>query len=130
MIVVSLTGLSLLVSVATGPIQDPTTSAPSTRSVQQKSTAMQPLVRQATECIARTVVADPRYAAQRTSDGLGDLIVASVPACMGRVRAMIDAYDSHFGQGTGEAFFAGPYLDILPTAISQWVDEIGGEPAR
>ena len=23
--------------------------------------------------------------------------------------------------GTGEAFFSGPYLDVLPTAIGKWV---------
>jgi hypothetical protein len=32
---------------------------------------------------------------------------------------MIDAYDRFFGDGTGEAFFMGPYLDTLPAAVSQ-----------
>ncbi len=39
------------------------------------------------------------------------------------MRAMIDAYDSHFGAGTGEPFFSGPYLDVLPTAVGKWVAE-------
>ena len=30
---------------------------------------------------------------------------------------MIDAYDRFFGDGTGEAFFMGPYLDALPDAV-------------
>ena len=32
---------------------------------------------------------------------------------------MIDAYDRYFGDG--EAFFMGPYLDVLPVAVSKWV---------
>ena len=74
-------------------------------------------MRSATECIARTVAADPRFR-QAPHTELGDLIVASVPSCVGPVRAMIDAYDRYFGDGTGEAFFMGPYLDALPAAVS------------
>ena len=33
---------------------------------------------------------------------------------------MIEAYDRYFGAGEGEAFFIGPYLDVLPTAVSNW----------
>ena len=74
-------------------------------------------MRSATECIARTVAADPRFR-QGPHTELGDLIVASVPSCVGPVRAMIDGYDRYFGDGTGEAFFMGPYLDALPAAVS------------
>jgi hypothetical protein len=45
------------------------------------------------------------------------LIVASMPSCRTSVRAMIDAYDRYYGEGTGESFFMGPYLDVLPRAI-------------
>ena len=116
MILAPLTAAALVISVATSPITDPT-GLP-TLTVQQKSAAMQPLVRSATECIARTVSADPRFA-QRNAD-LGDLIVDSMPSCIAQVRAMIDAYDRYFGAGQGEAFFMGPYLDVLPTAVSKW----------
>jgi len=116
MILAPLTATALVVSVATSPITDPT-GLP-TLTVQQKSAAMQPLVRSATECIARMVSADPRFA-QRNAD-LGDLIVDSMPSCIAQVRAMIDAYDRYFGAGQGEAFFMGPYLDVLPTAVSKW----------
>jgi len=44
-------------------------------------------------------------------------IVASMPSCVAPVRAMIDAYDRYYGDGTGEAFFMGPYLDVLPKAV-------------
>ena len=30
---------------------------------------------------------------------------------------MIAAYDRYFGEGTGEEFFMGPYLDILPNIV-------------
>ena len=43
--------------------------------------------------------------------------VASIPACVTPVRAMIDAYDHYYGGGTGAAFFTGPYLDVLPKAV-------------
>jgi hypothetical protein len=45
------------------------------------------------------------------------LIVASMSACVTPVRAMIDGYDRYYGDGTGEAFFMGPYLDLLPKAV-------------
>jgi hypothetical protein len=116
MILAPLTAAALVVSIAAGPITD-RTGLP-TMTVQQKTAAMQPLVRSATECIARTVSADPRYG-QRNAD-LGDLIVDSMPSCVAQVRAMIDAYDRYFGEGEGEAFFMGPYLDVLPMAVSKW----------
>ncbi|MBI5645173.1 hypothetical protein HY970_03675 [Candidatus Kaiserbacteria bacterium] len=92
-------------------------------SPQQRSAAMQPLVRSATECIARKVALDPR--AQDQNGNIGDLIVASMPACVDAVRAMIDAHDRYFGDGTGEAFFMGPYLDVLPRAVGQYVKQKG-----
>jgi hypothetical protein len=119
MIVAPLLGLSLLVNVAASPLEE-SASAALHLTMQQKNAAMQPLMRSATECIARTVTADPRFAQARTNE-VGDLIVDSMPACVAPVRAMIDAYDRYFGEGSGEAFFMGPYLDVLPKAVSNWV---------
>jgi hypothetical protein len=116
MILAPLTATALVVSIATGPITNRTGLPAMT--VQQKTAAMQPLVRSATECIARTVNADPRFG-RRDAD-LGDLIVDSMPTCVNQVRAMIDAYDRYFGEGEGEAFFMGPYLDVLPNAVTKW----------
>ena len=117
MILAPLAAAALIVSAATSPNVE---SRPvPILSLQQKSAAMQPLVRSATDCIARTVSADPRLG-QRSAD-LGDLIVASMSSCSAQVRAMIDAYDRHFGDGEGEAFFMGPYLDVLPVAVSRWI---------
>jgi hypothetical protein len=115
MILAPLFGTALVVAVATGPLDDSTASR--NLSAQQKSAATQPLVRSATECIVHAVVADPRYATQ-ASAALGDLIVASMPSCVTTVRAMIDAFDRYYGEGSGEAFFMGPYLDVLPKAVA------------
>jgi len=120
MILAKLAGAALVVSIATGPLIDPKGSMMQL-SNQQKNAAMQPLVRSATECIAQAVVGDARF---RVPDvGLGDLIVDSMTTCLGPVRAMIDAYDHYFGDGTGEAFFMGPYLDVLPAAVDKWAAE-------
>jgi hypothetical protein len=125
MIVTPLVALSLLVTVATDPSLDALASGPAAPkqhlSMQQKGAAMQPLVRSATECIARAVSADKRFPPE--AGELGELIVDSMPACVEPVRAMIDAHDRYFGDGSGEAFFMGPYLDILPKAVNKWVKE-------
>jgi hypothetical protein len=120
MIIASLAAVALVVSAAVAPIEE-SNGAVIQMSVQQRNVAIQPLVRSATECIARSVVADPRFDAHGDDSQLGDLIVTSMHACVGPVRAMIDAYDRYFGDGSGEAFFMGPYLDILPRAVDKWV---------
>jgi hypothetical protein len=119
MILASLAAVALVVTVATGPNIDPDGSAINL-SARQKNAAVQPLVRSATECIARKVLADPRFEKHKPIENLGDLIVASMPSCVTPVRAMIDAYDRYFGDGTGEAFFMGPYLDVLPNIVNKW----------
>jgi hypothetical protein len=121
MILATLAGAALIMSVATGPvIVEPQGSL--SMSARQKTAAVEPLIKSATECIARAVAADPRFGTSPPRD-LGELIVASIPPCVAPVRAMIDGYDSYFGDGTGEAFFMGPYLDVLPGAVSKWVAE-------
>jgi hypothetical protein len=121
-VVAPLLGLSLFANVAMSPLDDKTSVALH-MSLQQKNAAMQPLVRSATECIARTVAADPRFGEQSKVNEYGELIVDSMPSCVAPVRAMIDAYDRYFGEGSGEAFFMGPYLDVLPRAVGKWVQD-------
>jgi hypothetical protein len=116
MILAPLLGTALAVAVATGPLNDSAGTSAGTLSPQQKSAATHPLVRSATDCIVNAVVTDPQYATTAAA-GLGDLIVASMPSCVAPVRAMIDAYDRYYGDGSGEAFFMGPYLDVLPQAV-------------
>jgi hypothetical protein len=38
-------------------------------------------------------------------------------ACVGPMRSMIDAHDRLYGNGFGEPFLLGPYLDFLPAAV-------------
>jgi hypothetical protein len=122
MLLAPLAGAVLVMSIATGPAVEPQGSA-TQMTAQQKNAAVQPLVRSATECIARAVAGDPRFGKDLPSD-LGDLITDSMPACARPVRAMIDGYDRYFGAGTGEAFFMGPYLDVLPTMVSRWTEGV------
>jgi hypothetical protein len=115
MIVAPLFGAALVVAVATGPLTGP--AGETDLSARQKIAATEPLVRSATECIVRAVIADPRFR-DNGATVLGDLIVDSVPSCLTPVHAMIDAYDRYYGEGSGEAFFMGPYLDALPKAVA------------
>jgi hypothetical protein len=120
MLLAPLAGAVLVMGIATGPAIDPQGSMTQI-TAQQKNAAMQPLVRSATECIARAVAGDPRFGKNRPSD-LGDLITDSIADCLRPVRAMIEGYDRYYGEGTGEAFFMGPYLDVLPTMVSKWTE--------
>ncbi len=110
--------VALIITISTNPMT-PTIGPAVQLTAQEKQAAMQPLVRSATECIAKSVAADSRYKAAQTA--LGDVIIDSVSSCVVSVRAMIDAYDNYYGSGSGEAFFVGPYLDLLPTAVGEWI---------
>jgi len=117
MILPALTAIPLLILTAAPPDSD-LLRQPARLSSHERTAAVQPFITRATECVARSVAANPR-----SSDAtqLGSLIVDSMPPCADLMRAMIATYDDYFGEGTGEAFFSGPYLDVLPTAISKWV---------
>ena len=114
MLIAPLFGTALLIAVSAEPSDN--SGAPSHLSIQEKMAATEPLVRSATDCLVHAVTTDPRYGQKQAA--LGDLIVDSMPSCVAPVRAMIDAYDRYYGDGTGEAFFMGPYLDVLPKAVT------------
>jgi hypothetical protein len=124
MLVQALVGLSLAVSVSIDmqsedrPMGGPGSAV--NTSIQHKNAALRPLVRSATECVARTVVASPRFSADNNE--LGDLIVDSMASCVDAMRAMIDGYDRFYGAGSGETFFSGPYLDVLPAAVHKFIE--------
>jgi len=123
MILESLVGLSLVATVSFESQPMPTVGhASSVMSMQRKGEVLQPLVRSATECILRAVVADPRMHLADSSD-LRDLIVESMPTCADRMRAMIDAHDQLYGEGSGETFFMGAYLDALPATVMKAVKD-------
>jgi hypothetical protein len=114
MILAPLFGTAMIIAVSTGPLDDP--MGLDHLSPRQKTVATETLVRSATDCIAHAVLANPHYSAAGTTE-LGDLIVASMPSCLKPVRAMIDGYDQYYGDGSGETFFMGPYLDSLPKLL-------------
>ena len=121
MLLAPLAGVALVVSVAIGPAVEPQGAA-AQMTAQQKTAAVEALVRSATDCIVQAVGADPRFAKAPLA-AIGDLIVDSMQSCVRPVRAMIDGYDRYYGAGTGQAFFMGPYLDALPTVVAKGVGE-------
>jgi hypothetical protein len=123
MILSHLAAATLVVAVATGPLVEPSVGS---LSLQQRGAATRVFVRSATDCIARKVAADDRFSRDDPSTNLGELIVDAVPKCLSSVRALIDAHDRYFGEGSGEAFFMGTYLDALPTAVMKAI-RTGGE---
>ena len=120
MILSKLAAATLVVSVAGTAVETPVRQL----SLQQRDAATQAYVRSATDCIARTVASDTRFRKDNPASNLGDLIVDSVPKCLDPVRAMIAAYDRYFGEGSGEDFFVGPYLDVLPDAVVHRIKSI------
>ena len=116
MILESVLAAALLVPVSLDRVEPSHAFAP-TMSPGRKAAVVRPLIRSATECIARTVSKDPRMASA-SGAGFNDLLVDSMSSCVTPLRAMIDAYDDLFGDGAGEKFFLGPYLDALPEAVS------------
>jgi len=114
MILSHLAAATLFVAVATGPLAEPPVSR---LSLQQRDAATRVFMRAATDCIVRTVAADNRFRRDDLAANLGDLIVDAVPSCLTPVRAMIDAHDRYFGEGSGEQFFMGAYLDALPNLV-------------
>ena len=123
MILTALIAQSLLAGSLAVPIsvdrnvQWPLPERGTSMSVDQKRAAVTPLVSSATECIARTVSADPRFRVVKGAE-FNSLIVESVPTCVEDLRSMIDAYDRLYGDGAGETFFMGTYLDGLPAAVT------------
>ena len=124
MIVGALVGLSLAVNVSIdrGTIDRMTGFAAEPHYTEaQKNAAVRPLMKSAAECIAHKVAADPRYPQLSRIGDVTDLIVDSITPCLPAVRALIDTHDEFYGEGSGETFFMGPYLDALPAAISDLI---------
>lgn len=116
-------GLSLVLNVSLNTAV-PASVDPSVwtqMSVPQKDAVLLPLVREATACIVQAASAGRRQSHAMRPDEINDLIVDSVAACRGPVRAMIRLHDRLYGKGSGEAFLLGPYLDVLPAAVIRQV---------
>ena len=104
----TLVAASLIVPAALDrSVQWPLPESGTAMSVDQKDAAVRPLVTSATECIVRTVTADPRFSVQKGGVEFNNLIVDSVPACADDLRSMISTYDRLYGEGAGETFAEG-----------------------
>ena len=127
MIRAALIGLSLVTNVAidNGPPAGTGLQPSAGVSTPQGNAILRRLIRSATECVVHTVSTDPRFRQSVETGDVNTLIVDSMDRCSDAMQAMIDAHDRMFGPGTGEAFFMGPYLDMLPTAVSRRIREVG-----
>ena len=124
MILGPLLGLSLVVTVSVDPV-NPFALSKSTKemSLQEKNHIIQPLIRSATDCVVRTVVAGLRvHPLDKKTTDMRELIVSSMPSCVDAMRAMIGTYDRLYGDGSGETFFNGPFLDMLPATVIETVE--------
>jgi len=124
MILAALVAASLVVPVSVDPAMPLMLSPGTTMPTELKEAAVRPLVSSATECIARTVSADPRFPVSKIGAEFNNLIVESVPSCVDALRDMIDTYDRFYGAGAGETYFMGPYLDGLPDAVSKRIKHL------
>jgi len=119
----ALVGVSLLLNAAVEPYQPPLDgdAARLQMSPQQKMAVLAPLMHSATDCVVHAVTGNPKFQTGMQPGEINDLIVSSMEGCVDAMRVMIDAHDRLFGQGSGEAFFMGPYLDTLPRAVTRQV---------
>ena len=118
----------LTLSLAVNTTYEPEDLAPNSyaralnqMSPQQKFATLRPLVRSATDCVVRAVESDPRFSRSTAPADMNELIVSSMAPCADAMRSMIEAHDRLFGEGSGEAFFMGPYLEGLPLTINKMV---------
>ena len=127
MILAALVGLSLVSNASfdphlTAPIGLAAIEPGAQLSPHQKAAVLRPLIRSANDCVARAVAANPRFHKHEDAAEVNELIVTSMDACIDAMRAMISAHDRLFGEGSGEAFFMGPYLDVLPATVDKLVN--------
>lgn len=83
-------------------------------SAREKRVAVRPLLEATTDCIVRAVEDsfDPT-----DPDTLSDRIVDSIPRCLLYVHALMEKVDALYGDGSGQEYFMGPYLQTLPTVL-------------
>ena len=126
MILAALVGLSLVSNASFDPQLTAPKGTAGVQSAQmsprQKAAVLRPLIRSANDCVAHAVAANPRFHKDEDPAEVNDLIVDSMQTCIATMRAMIDAHDRLFGDGSGEAFFMGPFLDVLPETVNKLVN--------
>jgi hypothetical protein len=101
----------LITLAAAAPLPDQQGSVRQSKA--EKAAVVQRVINHATDCVVREIRAAPSAA------DLGEQIVAVMPSCADTMRSLIEAFDANYGEGTGETFFSGSFLDILPQVVSK-----------
>jgi hypothetical protein len=112
MLLNTLVSASFVALAATGSVPDSPGAVKLSNA--EKAAVVQRVVNHATDCVVRQI-----EASDKTLESLGEQIVAAMPPCAATMRAMIDSFDANYGEGTGEAFFTGSFLDVLPQVVSK-----------
>ena len=106
----------LFVPVLIAPVCAGVSAPTQTSSRIEKTTIVQRSVNRATDCVIQAIQNDQGTSAQTP---IGDLIVAVMPSCTDRMHAMIESFDDTYGAGSGEKFFSGAFLDLLPLVVNK-----------
>jgi hypothetical protein len=93
---------------------------PEDTSLKHKQRIVRLFVDDTSVCVTKAVFSDPRYG----KVDLGELIVDSLQECVGQAQALVKVYDRQFGEGKGEKFFMGEYLDALTAMLSRLASRI------
>jgi hypothetical protein len=112
MLLTTLVSASFIALAATGPAPDRPGAVKLSNA--EKAAIVQRVVNHATDCVVREI-----QASAKPLGDLGEQIVAAMPSCAATMQTMIESFDANYGEGTGETFFSGSFLDVLPQAVSK-----------
>src|SRR5215510_5397979 len=110
MLINTFVGVSMVTLAAAAPMSDRPDDVKLSKA--EKAAAVQRVINHATDCVVREI------RAAKSTANLGDQIVAVMPVCAETMRTMIESFDSAYGEGSGETFFSGSFLDLLPQVVS------------
>lgn len=83
----------------------------------QKRKIVVPDIKALTHCIARITLADPDGAVQYRAGLLASYVPRQLQKCPAEMNALLDLYETTYGEGEAERFIKGPYLTDLPRAV-------------
>lgn len=97
---------------------DPFGLSPPTLTEGQKRRILAPLVRAATDCIARNALAQPGIVEAYRGLNLQPIISVAWTWCTNEIGQVATEHDKLHGPGTGTIFVQGPYATDLPRAVT------------
>jgi len=83
----------------------------------QKRKTVVPDIKALTRCVARITLADPDGAVQYRAGLLASYVQRLLQKCPAEMNALLDLYETTYGEGEAERFIRGPYLSDLPRAV-------------